>query len=209
MYKFFPDKAAAYKQYLIDNASRFGLDPQMIAGMKNPVLVRVIDVNDNEAIRLGNKSALDTESGGEQRIDPVGSVKMLGDSLNTFANILYRSNNEEDAGSLNDTVRENGKEALKFMLQKNAINDTQYASAFDKAGNLKAEAVEDLINISKAILFQGGKDNIGKMFKRLPDKAKKAILQTIHRDQDGSIKKVLQDAIGEGILPAFTGSKLQ
>ena len=35
-----PDRAQAYKQHLIDNATAYGLDPAAIAQMQNPVLVR-------------------------------------------------------------------------------------------------------------------------------------------------------------------------
>ncbi len=37
-----PEKAAAYRQALVDNASQFGIDPQAIANMKRPMLVRVV-----------------------------------------------------------------------------------------------------------------------------------------------------------------------
>lgn len=37
-----PEKAAAYRQALVDNASQFGIGPQAIANMKRPMLVRVV-----------------------------------------------------------------------------------------------------------------------------------------------------------------------
>ena len=37
-----PEKAAAYRQALVDNASQFGIDPNAIANMKRPMLVRVV-----------------------------------------------------------------------------------------------------------------------------------------------------------------------
>ena len=45
-YERYPEKAAAYKQDLIDNASDHGCNPELIKGMKNPVLVRVMQPKD-------------------------------------------------------------------------------------------------------------------------------------------------------------------
>lgn len=45
-YKTEPTKAEQYKQELIENASDHGVDPDVIRGMKNPVLVRVMQPKD-------------------------------------------------------------------------------------------------------------------------------------------------------------------
>ena len=42
VYGKFPEKAAAYRQALMDNAAQFGLDPNAVASMKKPMLVRVV-----------------------------------------------------------------------------------------------------------------------------------------------------------------------
>ncbi|HLJ26553.1 MAG TPA: hypothetical protein VKY85_07570 [Candidatus Angelobacter sp.] len=43
VYRYNPDGATAYKNLLIKKAGQFGVDPQTIEGMKQPVLVREID----------------------------------------------------------------------------------------------------------------------------------------------------------------------
>ena len=63
MYESKPEQAAKYRQYLIDHTSDFGLTPEQIASVERPVLVNMLDVADEEAIRLGQFVAQDTESG--------------------------------------------------------------------------------------------------------------------------------------------------
>ena len=198
MYSQAPEKSAEYKQFLIDNADSFGLNSEEIAAMKNPVLVTEIDVTDEEAIRLGQKNAQDTESGGIQRIDSQKTAKSLGDGLYQFTSRLMQSNDEEQ--SLSSTIEQNGRDALKILLSKNLINETQYQSAFNDKGELTPEAKEDLAGIVESIVFANSKnDNIKTMFNSLPQAAKKAILQTVARDafnsEDVKVVPYIQEAM--------------
>lgn len=192
-----PGADAAYREYLNQHAEDFGLTAEQIGSIQRPVLVRVADISDNEAIRLGQMTAQDTESGGIERIKPTQTATKLGDSLQSFNRILL-SSQEEDV-SLSDLVSENGVQALKFLRQQGSISDTQYQSAFDANGNLTSEAKQDLIAILQTSLFEGGPDLLPQMFRALPAKAQKAILSTFVRDQqspeESRIKKDIQNAI--------------
>ena len=192
-----PGADATYREYLNQHAEEFGLTPEQINSVQSPVLVRVADVTDNEAIRLGQMTAQDTESGGIERIKPTQTATKLGDSLQSFNRILL--NSQEDDVSLSDLVSENGVQALKFLRQQGSISDTQYQSAFDANGNLTPEAKQDLIAILQTSLFEGGPDLLPQMFRSLPAKAQKAILSTFVRDEQSPeasrIKKDIQNAI--------------
>lgn len=192
-----PGADAAYREYLNQHAEDFGLTAEQINSVQSPVIVRVADISDNEAIRLGQMTAQDTESGGIERIKPTQTATKLGDSLQSFNRILL-SSQEEDV-SLSDLVSENGVQALKFLRQQGSISDTQYQSAFDSNGNLTPEAKQDLIAILQTSLFEGGPDLLPQMFRALPAKAQKAILSTFVRDQqspeESRIKKDIQNAI--------------
>lgn len=198
MYDSYPDQAAKYKQYLIDNAERFGLNAEEVAAMQNPVLVTELDVTDEEAIRLGQKNAQDTESGGKQTIDAAKTAQMLGDGLASFARRLTTTNDEEM--TLSEMIAANGGEAIKFLRLKDIINDTQYQTAFNDKGELTDEAKNSLLDILRNLLFANAKvDNIREMFTRLPLTAQKAILQTVARDAnspaDAKVVPYLQEAI--------------
>lgn len=177
-----PEQQQTYKQYLIDNAEQLGLDSEAINAMQHPVLVNMLDVDDAEAIRLGQMTAQDTESGGIERIKPKNVAQKLGDDMRSFASQLLRSGDEE--ATFGQLVDRNGTEVLKWMAQKGVITNTQYQSAFDSKGNLTAEAKNDLQKILYQAVFKGGSQQLEEMFDALPAKAQRAILSTAFRDMD-------------------------
>ena len=182
MWSRYSGQGAKYKQYLMDHAKEFGLKAEDIAGMKRPVLVNMLDVNDEEAITLGQFVAQDTESGGVERIKPKNALQRMGADMRTFANMLLKSTDEET--SFAGLVDSNGVDVLKWMSRKGYISPTQYQSAFDSKGNLTAEAKNDLRGIMYQSIFKGGSTRLEEMFNAMPAKAQKAILATAFRDFD-------------------------
>jgi len=182
MWESHQDQAAQYKQYLIDHAEEFGLNADDVAAMERPVLVNMLDVDDAEAITLGQFVAQDTESGGTERIKPKNALQKMGNDMRSFANLLLKSNDEDT--SFAGLVDNNGVEVLKWMSQRGYITPTQYKSAFDSKGNLTAEAKNDLRGIMYQSIFKGGSTRLEEMFNAMPAKAQKAILATAFRDYD-------------------------
>ncbi len=198
MYERYPEQAAGYKQYLIEHAVDFGLTSEQISSIENPVIVNMLDVDDNEAIRLGQFVAQDTESGGIERIRPKNAVQKMGDKMRNFANILLRT--EDDDASLSQLIEANGVETLKWMSRNGFITDTQYASAFDSRGELSAKASEDLKGILYQSVFTGGSTRLEEMFNRLPAKAQRAILATAFRDYDSSRGHRMNGEVQQSII---------
>lgn len=190
-----------YKQYLIDHAESFGLRPEDIAAMDKPVLVNMLDVNDDEAISLGQFVASDTESGGTERIKPKNVVKKLGDKMKNFANILLRANDENI--SFAELVDSNGVDALKWLNANGVISPTQYKSAFDSKGNITVEAKNDIKGIMYQSIFEGGNTQLEEMFNALPAKAQKAILATAYRDYDSPQSERMIEDIQDSIMAYY------
>ena len=191
------DQAGIYKQYLMDHADEFGLKAEDIAKMKNPVLVNMVDVDDNKAIELGQHSAQDTESGGVERIKVKNTIQKMGDDMKSFAKRLLESSDDE--ASFSQLVDKNGNKVLKWMNAKGFISDTQYTTALDSDGNLTAEAANDLKGIMYGSIFQGGSERLEEMFNRMPAKAQRAILATAYRDfnspKENRMLKDIQESI--------------
>lgn len=191
------DQAGIYKQYLMDHADEFGLKAEDITKMKTPVLVNMVDVDDNKAIELGQHSAQDTESGGVERIKVKNTIQKMGDDMKSFAKKLLESSDDE--ASFSQLVDKNGNKVLKWMNTKGFISDTQYTSALDSDGNLTAEAVNDLKGIMYGSIFQGGSERLEEMFNRMPAKAQRAILATAYRDfnspKENRMLKDIQESI--------------
>ena len=190
-----------YKKYLIDNAESFGLRAEDIAAMDKPVLVNMLDANDDEAISLGQFVASDTESGGTERIKPKNVVKKLGDKMKNFANILLRANDENI--SFAELVDSNGVDALKWLNANGVISPTQYKSAFDSKGNITAEAKNDIKGIMYQSIFEGGNTQLEEMFNALPAKAQKAILATAYRDYDSPQSERMIGDIQDSIMAYY------
>lgn len=188
-----------YRQFLKDNAKMFGLTPEDIDRIEDPVLVNVADVTDAEAIRLGQLKATDNESGGVQFIEPKPTVQKLvgANKLTRFMDILLDSENQMD--SIKDLIRKNGVKALKFMRDMGIINETQYNSAFNAKDTLSGQARNDLEGVMRHAMFDGGPTGIEEMFDLMPDAAQKGILETIARDfssdEQSRIKPVIQESI--------------
>lgn len=188
-----------YRQFLKDNAKMFGLTPEDIDRVEDPVLVNVADVADAEAIRLGQLKATDNESGGVQFIEPKPTVQKLvsANKLTRFMDTLLDSENPMD--SVKDLIRKNGVKALKFMRDMGIINETQYNSAFNAKDTLSSQARSDLEGVIRHAMFDGGPTGIEEMFDLMPDAAQKGILETIARDfssdEQSRIKPVIQESI--------------
>lgn len=188
-----------YRQFLKDNAKMFGLTPEDIDRIEDPVLVNVADVTDAEAIRLGQLKATDNESGGVQFIEPKPTVQKLvgANKLTRFMDILLDSENPMD--SIKDLIRKNGVKALKFMRDMGIINETQYNSAFNAKETLSSQARSDLEGVMRHAMFDGGPTGIEEMFDLMPDAAQKGILETIARDfssdEQSRIKPIIQESI--------------
>ena len=193
-----PQQQQIYKQYLLDNAEQFGIDPEAVNAMRQPVLVNMLDVDDAEAIRLGQMTAQDTESGGIERIKPKNVAQKLGEDMRTFANRLLNSSDEE--ASFGQLVDRNGTDVLKWMSQVGAISNTQYQSAFDSKGNLTAEAKNDLQKVLYQAVFKGGSQQLEEMFDKLPAKAQRAILSTAFRDMDSPLAGKMLPEIQASII---------
>ena len=161
-------------------------------------MVNEIDVSDDEAIRLGQFTAKNLESGGVERIDPVTTSQLLGnDKIGRFANLLLSSPDEDK--SLSEALESNAGKALLYLRRNGAISDTQYSSAMDRKGYITPEAKSDLVSILKRSLFMGATPELPTMFDALPAKAQKAILSVFMRDfasiEDNRILPEIQKAI--------------
>lgn len=182
MWDGYKEQAEKYRQYLKEHAQDFGLTPEAIDNVEKPVLVNMIDVDDNTAIALGQYVAQDTESGGTERIKPKNALQRMGNDMRSFANLLLQST--DDDTSFAGLVDRNGDEVLKWMNQRGYITPTQYKSAFDSKGNITAEAKNDLRGIMYQSIFKDGSTRLEEMFNLMPAKAQKAILATAYRDYD-------------------------
>lgn len=185
-YSNYKQSAERYKQALIERAERFGLDAKAVSAMRQPVLVRVADVSDEEAIRLGQKNDLDITTGGVRRINPVNVAKLLGDKIERFAGILMTGSGDEETDAtrrIRDVVRSNANEAIRYLSAVGAITPAQTQSMYGNSSSVPADTIDDLLGVLTALIFKDGNERLPAIYDNiLPAAAQKAILATAYRD---------------------------
>ena len=130
-YRSHPESSGRYKEYLTEHAADWGLKREDVAGMKAPVLVHMLDVDDEEAIRLGQFTDNDvTVTGGTENTKnllPENVIlKLPTEKQGEVARILFASD-EADGDKIAD---EKFSSAFLYLYQHNAISLEEYNSLF-------------------------------------------------------------------------------
>lgn len=156
-------KADAYKQFLTDNAERFGISPESVQGMNNPVLVRVrtTPVNRAEFARQANASTVAMMSPSEQaksdaaRIDDMADL--MPDDSGDFTNadsrgfvrrFMAKLPGTEQAGMIdaNGALSQTGYARIRNAVLAKAYGDSPVLMRM-------VESMDDnLRNVSKALM---------------------------------------------------------
>jgi hypothetical protein len=109
------DKADAYRQFLVDQAARFGLDPAAVDALQQPVLVRVSvgDYDRAEFARQANESTVAAMSPAEQALADARHLPDLGGlHANDDGTINMRASAQFVHGFLRDVVGTNERGAM-------------------------------------------------------------------------------------------------
>lgn len=188
--------ATRYKQYLIDHADEFGIDAAAVAAMEAPVLVNMADVNDDEAIALGQHTSTENESGGSERISAVHTVSKLGRMAAEFVGRIMRG---DEAMSIVDRISTNGEDVLNWLAEKGIITETQLNTA-TYGGAITREGAPDLLQVVKRLAFADAAPVVERVFEQLPVAAQNAILSVAYRDN--------RSPEGQRLLPEIQASIL-
>lgn len=164
-----------------------------------PVLVRMLDVDDEEAITLGQYSDTQMTSGGGGVFSPRAVARQLvsNKEFSKFTRIIFDVP-DGDESSLKDLIRgENGMQAVAWLARMRYITPseaqacievTRYGKAMTKAGR------EAMLDVFASILFEEAQGEFEAMFDKIPARAQTAIVGIAARDvqmPDG--KKLLPD----------------
>lgn len=159
----------AYRDALAANAEKFGFTAEQVQGMKNPVLVREIDVNDDAAIELGNYDVKDLETGSRARIDPVTVVRRMPMATKgRLAEIMFRTDK-----TVNAAVRENERAVIEILSP--FLNQAQ-RNTIAPSGRLTDVGISNIEEMARQLLFDNGDPNLPEIFDQLPA-TQRAILQ--------------------------------
>lgn len=184
-----PEKAAQYKQWLIDHAEEYGLDAAEIAKMKKPILVNELPVDDAKALELGQYRASDFESGGKELPRTSVVINRLGDKMQNVANIMLRQGTLPEGAKMSDLVSQNATKVLDYLVKEGVVSATE-EQTLRKDSTAMRQWMGELL---KTGLFEGDKETEA-AFNQLPDNARRAVLATYLRDaKSGDAAKIKQN----------------
>ena len=104
---------------------------------------------------------------------------------------------------MNELIRANGQEVLKWLHGNGVINDTQLQTALDKEGKLSRDCLNDLTDILEALVFDGAPQGFDSAFRDLPSSIQKMILRSMPRDLKSEESKRIKGDIQSAVM-AFT-----
>lgn len=161
VYQSNPQKADEYKQFLRDNAERFGLTPEAIDAVQNPVLVRVREtpVDRAEFARQANASTVAQMSSSEQaradaaRIDAMDDLRPTEDgdfitSRDFIRRFISRLPGTEQAGMIDagGQLSQTGYTRIRNAVLAKAYGDSPVLTRL-------VESLDDnLRNVGKALM---------------------------------------------------------
>lgn len=193
-------KAEHYKQYLIDNASKYGVDPKTVAGMLHPVLVRRAGdfggINKTEFARQSNKQQVLGTGEAEAAVSDAGMLLRNTSLLDSFmpseeGDVLATSNRDflnkfiqgtGDAAALMTKTGYNGP-----ALRKRVLNAVLGAVV----GTENRQTISDLIERADVLNMQRV---IGGLLKVAPQLLRRKAVGSVY-DISPQIAKAVSDLI--------------
>ena len=188
------------KAWYLENADRFGISTEHIASLSRPVAVRVVDVSDDDAIRLGQYQASDLESGGRTSFaDPtrIAGIVPHENKAQIMSDVFL--NLPEDS-TLTDAIRENAPVVARHL--KGHLPPDVYQTLFGK-GTLTPKGVENIKEIVTHFLFTGGGSELPSTFESdaVPDAVRKGIQASLHKifgvpEKDSLVPEIQNSILG-------------
>ncbi|MGB8986850.1 MAG: hypothetical protein WCC37_09630, partial [Candidatus Sulfotelmatobacter sp.] len=201
-----------YRNYLINSAQQFGIDPEAIDKMKNPVLVREIAAPaDLEAARrLGselNKNMTGALGTSERAVSAGKSITPQ--SLTAISGML------DDLGpdsSIRDLLRERGRDVMSLLTRDGAITDRERPQFMDTAsGGLSEEgkqfverALLGTVVDDPTLMEQAPKSVLNKLDGSLAD-----ISSIAPRTDEYNLLPMVREAVAEHADIAARGSNVE
>lgn len=127
--------AETYRQRLIDNAAKYGLEPGKIQGMRSPVLVRVRQSTPMDVLGRDDRGALAREMGRDETAGLSAAESAKDDVYRVPDSILDLYNVESDGNILSASNRDFVSEFIRIIGKNEGVNLINKATGrISKAG---------------------------------------------------------------------------
>ena len=182
-----------YLDYIQENAGFLGFKDRI--SIKDPVIVRMVDVSDEEAIRLGQYKQSDLEAVSTRSNEVKSRVNLLDEKK--LAGVLDRVFSQvEPDDSLSEIIRKTN--LLSQLIRLGAIRPDQLEE-YTKNGVINARGVAFVSDLLLFLIFKGSDVNTPEIFSQLPTKIQNAIIKAtpslLRVDEEKQIKTEVSNAI--------------
>jgi hypothetical protein len=209
--------ANAYKSYLAENASTFGIDPEQVKGMRRPVLVREVEapktVGETErAITEYNRSST-------AALNPTARAVALGKkltetSVRDIAGMLDDLSAANQSASVADLLRERPQKVLDILRRDGALSENEingFVEQSDK-GLKFTDAGKEIVGDALLGHWLGDADLVSRMAPSLKGKLEAVLsegLQLKARGEDPwNLTNVVKQAVDDLRQAAGSGMPL-
>ncbi|GAB3568902.1 hypothetical protein GCM10027578_22330 [Spirosoma luteolum] len=179
-YAQFPDDPKGYKQVIDQEQTCFGFRNPIAAaeklGIRKPVLVRLVDVPDAEAIALGQFTQADTEAIATNVTKIKAKARLLTPALQkrVIDELLRHDTNDEK--TLGELIRDS--KVLNVLIREEIIRPDDLEN-YARNGSINEAGVEFVSSLLLNASFRGSNVNTADVFALLPVQTQNAIRKSL------------------------------
>lgn len=200
MFDRYPESVSRYADFVAGFAKSHG---KAVEGGPR-VLVRMVDVDDNEAIKLGRFTDTQITTGGDNAFigANVSQQLMCDNRLEEFSNIVFDGGDEDS--TLTQLIRENGEDGVRWLRNKGYITSAEASACLNKddgsgVRGMTSKGVAAIYETFTSALFRNAPNGFDRMFEALPARTQAGILQAVTRDFSMPDDKKLMPDIREAV----------
>lgn len=185
-----------YKEDLAANAEEFGFTREQVEGMKEPILVREVNLTDAAAIEFGNYDVKDLETGSARALDPVATSRRV--PFNVRGQMMDLLFSDPDL-TLREALRKNTR---KFIDMLRPYVTEAHVNTMLKDGEITKKGVDDIEALILHFLFDGGVSELPQLFEKLSYNQRQGIIQALRYIFSGDVIKSLVPQVQGAIVAA-------
>ena len=191
-----------YEAYLRAHLAEFGIDESAFDAIEDPVLVNMLPVGDEEAIRLGQLTQSDTESATGRRVTSDVSKRMSEAQYGRFMSLLLGSVDDVES-DISESVESGAKAALEYLYEEGVINTDEYSNSLREDGGVRSSVVRSFEDIVYGVLEEGATVAVRDALRRLPSDLRKSLVLVLVQDRMLPKEKRLVGDVQQAVLGMY------
>lgn len=170
-YANYPNDNAGYKKWILKNAMYYGFTAKQIEKFNYPVMVRMVDISDLEAINLGQYTQKDLEAVASETTQVKSKAGLISnDALDKIIDELLSNDNGDK--TLSELIRDSN--ILKVLIKENVIRPDDL-ELYKRNDIINETGVNFVTKLMLNLIFKESDVNTPDVFATLPVALQKAI----------------------------------